>query len=179
MGRIKKDNVPFTRRTKPEFIPIIDAFIKQLELNDGMVSFQGYKPEPEPIPVPEPKPIEPPVSREGLTPASFLRKIGKGYLITEAVEEAEPENKNNNYIQLEENSKQDEEPIVTIDDLPDEIRSFLSDSGTYDFLTLKSRNIVDSSWFRLLYQQLLGTANEKQKNFIIQQIYNKIQEIGE
>lgn len=179
MGRTRKDNVPFTRRTRPEFIPIVDAFLKQLELNDGMVTFQGCAPMPEQTPEPKPEPIEPPASREGFTPAEFLRKIGKGYLVTEAIEDTEPKEDNFKVSSPIESPEQDEEPTATIDDLPDEIREFLIDGGAYDFLTLKSRKIVDSSWFRLLYGQLLATANEKQKNIIIQKIYDKIQEIGE
>lgn len=75
MGRIKRDNVPFTRRTRPEFIEIVDAFLKMLEANDGMVMFQPY--------VPEPEKIEPPKERFGISPNDFLKSLGKGALIIE------------------------------------------------------------------------------------------------
>lgn len=179
MGRARKDNVPFTRRTRPEFIPIVDAFLKQLELNDGMVTFQGCAPMPEQTPEPKPEPIEPPANREGVTPAAFLRKIGKGYLVTEAIEDAEPKDDNFKVHSPIAPPKQDEEPTVTIADLPDEIREFLTDNGTYDFLTLNSRKIVDTVWFRNLYEQLGKATTEKAQNIIIQKIYDKIQEIGE
>ena len=145
MGRIKKDNVPFTRRTRPEFIPIIDAFIKQLELYNGMVSFSPNVCKPV---------IEPPADRSNTTPADYVKSFGKSPMIIE-------------------------EPTVTIDDLPYEIREFLTDGGYYEYLTLQSRKIVDATWFRLLYNQLMGTEDEKQKNIIIQQIYDKIKETGE
>lgn len=145
MGRIKKDNIPFTRRTRPEFIPIIDAFIKQLELYNGMVSFSPDVCKPV---------IEPPADRSKTTPADYVKSFGKSPMIIE-------------------------EPTVTIDDLPYEIREFLTDSGYYEYLTLQSRKIVDATWFRLLYNQLIGAEDEKQKNIIIQQIYDKIKETGE
>ena len=164
MGRIKKDNVPFTRRTRPEFIPIIDAFIKQLELYNGMVSFSPSVHKPV---------IEPPVDRSNTTPADYVKSFGKSPMIIE-----EPFK---GCITMEDPgiNTENEEPTITIDDLPDEIREFLIDGGYYEYLTLQSRKIVDATWFRLLYNQLMGTADEKQKNIIIQQIYDKIKETGE
>ena len=77
MGRKKEGRINITRRVRPEFIPIIDAFLKQLELNEGMVAFQGYVPPPPP----KPEPIEPPKERFGITPNDFLKSLGKGCMI--------------------------------------------------------------------------------------------------
>lgn len=79
MGRKKEGRINITRRVRPEFIPIIDAFLKQLELNEGMVAFQGYTPPPPP----KPEPVEPPKERFGISPNDFLKSRGLGALIIE------------------------------------------------------------------------------------------------
>lgn len=81
MGRKKEGRINITRRVRPEFIPIIDAFLKQLELNEGLVAFQGYTPPPPP----KPEPVEPPKERFGMSPNDFLKSHGLGALIIEDV----------------------------------------------------------------------------------------------
>lgn len=81
MGRKKEGRINITRRVRPEFIPIIDAFLKQLELNEGMVAFQGYTPPPPP----KPEPVEPPKERFGISPNDFLKSHGLGALIIEDI----------------------------------------------------------------------------------------------
>ena len=81
MGRKKEGRINITRRVRPEFIPIIDAFLKQLELNEGMVAFQGYTPPPPP----KPEPVDPPKERFGISPNDFLKSHGLGALIIEDI----------------------------------------------------------------------------------------------
>lgn len=72
----KKDKtVEFHKRVKPEFVPILDAFLTMLKENDGMVTFSPCLPE---TPV-----VEPPKQRFGISPNDFLKSIGKGALIIE------------------------------------------------------------------------------------------------
>lgn len=166
MARPKKteEMVRYHRRIRADFVPILNAFVDMLKENDGQVSF--FPGVCKPI-------IEPPVDRSNTTPADYVKSFGKSPMIIE-----EPFK---GCITIEDPGAktEDEEPTVTIDDLPDEIREFLTDGGYYEYLTLQSRKIVDSTWFRLLYAQLMGTADEKQKNIIIQKIYDNIKETGE
>ena len=74
----KKDKtVEFHKRVKPEFVPILDAFLTMLKENDGMVTFSPCRPET--------PPIQPPKQRFGISPNDFLKSIGKGALIIEDV----------------------------------------------------------------------------------------------
>lgn len=71
----KDKTVEFHKRVKPEFVPILDAFLIMLKENNGMVAFQPY--------VPEPEKVEPPKERFGISPNGFLKSIGNGALIME------------------------------------------------------------------------------------------------
>ena len=163
IGRPKKDEEisAITRRVPSRFVPIIDAFIEMVKANDGMVSFQpGNIPT---IETPQEVAPEKPVERFGISVNDFLAKIGKPGISTPAANQARAEDGTI-------------EPTVTVNDLPEEIRDFLESPNYYDEMTRRYRRMVDTTWFRNLYNQLTGSNSEKEQAIIIQKIYNKIQE---
>lgn len=162
MGRPKKyeETVPMMRRVPPRFVPIIDAFIEMVKANDGMVRFEPGVVET----IPQEAKIEKPVERFGISVNDFLAKIGKPGISTPAADQPRAEDGSI-------------EPTVTIHDLPDEIQRFLKDPSYYDELVRSDRNIVDSAWFRTLYNQLGGATSEKAQNIIFQKMYDRIKEI--
>lgn len=164
IGRPKKDEEisAITRRVPSRFVPIIDAFIEMVKANDGLVSFQpGNAPV---IETPQEVAPEKPVERFGISVNDFLAKIGKPGISTPAANQARAEDGTI-------------EPTVTIRDLPDEIQRFLKDPSYYDELVRSDRNIVDSAWFRTLYNQLGSATSEKAQNIIFQKMYDRIKEI--
>lgn len=164
MGRPKKDEdiAAITRRVPARFVPIIDAFIEMVKANDGMVSFQPGNASL----VETPKEVAPekPVERFGISVNDFLAKIGKPGISTPAADQPRAEDGSI-------------EPTVTISDLPIEIQRFLKDPPYYDELVASDRRIVDSSWFRTLYNQLGSAASEKAQNIIFQKMFDKIKEL--
>lgn len=161
-GRPKsmEDIIQINRRVPSRFVPIIDAFIEMMKANDGMVSFQPCGTEPE-----TPKEVAPekPVERFGISVNDFLARIGKPGISTPAANQARAEDGT-------------AQPTVTVNDLPEEIRDFLENPSYYDEMTRRYRRMVDTPWFRNLYNQLNGATSEKAQAIIIQKIYNKIQE---
>lgn len=65
-GRPTSGKITISRRINPNFIPVLDAFIKMLEENDGVVSFG----------VPETTVVEPPVDRSNISPKEFAKMNG-------------------------------------------------------------------------------------------------------
>lgn len=163
-GRPKKEeNISaITRRVPSDFVPIIDAFIEMLKENNGMVTFQPGNTSL----VETPKEITPekPVERFGISVNDFLAKIGKPGISTPAANQARSEDGS-------------VKPTVTINDLPDEIQRFLKDPTYYDELVRSDRRIVDSPWFRNLYNKFIMANSEKEQNIILQNMFNKIKEI--
>ena len=162
MGRPKKyeETVPMMRRVPPRFVPIIDAFIEMVKANDGMVKFEPGVAET----IPQEAKIEKPVERFGISVNDFLAKIGKPGISTPAANQARAEDGSI-------------EPTVTINDLPEEIQRFLKDPTYYDELVRSDRRIVDSPWFRNLYNKFVMANSEKEQNIILQNMFDKIKEI--
>lgn len=157
--RSTEDIIQINRRVPTRFVPIVDAFIEMLKENDGMVSFQPCGTIPQ-----ETKFDDKPVERFGISVNDFLAKIGKPGISTPAADQPRAEDGS-------------VEPTVTIYDLPDEIQRFMKDPAYYDELVRSDRRIVDSVWFRTLYNQFVVANSEKAQNIIIQKIYDRIKEI--
>lgn len=157
--RCTEDVIQINRRVPTRFVPIVDAFIEMLKENDGMVSFQPCRTIPQ-----ETKIDDKPIERFGISVNDFLAKIGKPGISTPAADQPRAEDGSI-------------EPTVTIRDLPDEIQRFLKDPSYYDELVRSDRNIVDSAWFRTLYNQLGSATSEKAQNIIFQKMYDRIKEI--
>lgn len=80
-GRPALGKITISRRITPSLVPILDAFIKMLEENNGMVTFQPGVVDP----VPQEVKIEKPIQRVGISPNEFLKSLGIGALIAEDV----------------------------------------------------------------------------------------------
>lgn len=80
MPRPKNDikKVAMLRRVREDYVPIIDSFIKMLEENDGMVTFQA----------PEIETVEPPVDRSSISPKEFAKM--NGVILMDDDPDAEP-----------------------------------------------------------------------------------------
>lgn len=76
-GRPSTGKITISRRITPSLVPILDAFIKMLEENNGMVTFQPGAADP----IPQEVKIEKPIQRFGISPNEFLKSIGKGALV--------------------------------------------------------------------------------------------------
>ena len=78
-GRPSTGKITISRRITPSLVPILDAFIKMLEENNGMVTFQPGTADP----IPQEVKIEKPIQRFGISPNEFLKSIGKGALVVD------------------------------------------------------------------------------------------------
>lgn len=106
-GRPTTGKITISRRITPNLVPILDAFIKMLEENGGMVSFQPGNPYQPPKEVACEKPVE----RMGISVNDFLAKIGKPAI---ALKEP-PEDKNIEQDEKDYTEWQNDDTMIEVD----------------------------------------------------------------
>lgn len=92
-GRPSTGKITISRRITPSLVPILDSFIKMLEENNGMVTFQRGTIDSVPQEVKYEKPIE----RFGISPNEFLKSIGKETLVVSSVSPVSKTQEEKNY----------------------------------------------------------------------------------